>query len=85
MNFRELVERQAAYKDPARKPRTLKAMAERCGIGRAHLYNLFAGTKTPPAWTVAQIAKGLDVDTATVEKALQRSRTEAMDGRKLVA
>lgn len=85
MNFRELVEREAAYKDPARKPRSMAAMAERCGIHRSHLYNLFAGMKTPPAWTVAQIAKGLSVDAATVEKALQRSRAEAMAERKLIA
>lgn len=85
MNFRELIEREAAYKDPARKPRTLKAMAARCGIGRAHLYSLFAGTKTAPPWTVEKIAKGLGVDAATVEKALQRSRAEARDARKLVA
>lgn len=85
MNFRELVEREAAYKDPARKPRSYKSMAERCGISRAHLYNLFAGVKAAPPWTVAQIAKGLAVDVATVEKALQRSRADAMAERKLIA
>ena len=77
MNFRELVEREAAYKDPARRPRSLTSMAARCGLSRAHLYNLFTGAKKPPTWTVAQIAKGLGVDAATVEKALARSRAEA--------
>lgn len=85
MNFRELVEREARFKDPARRPRSFKDMAQRCGLSRAHLYNLFSGVKTPPTWTVAQIAKGLGVDAATVEKSLQRSRAEALAARKLVA
>jgi len=85
MNFRELIEREAAYKDPKRRPRSMIAMAAKCGIHRSHLYNLFAGIKTPPPWTVAQIAYGLGVDAATVAKALQRSRAEAMDGRRLLA
>ena len=85
MNFRELVEREARYQDPARKPRSMSAMAAKCGLSRAHIYNLFAGVKKPPTWTVAQIAKGLGVDAATVEKACARSRAEAQAERKLIA
>lgn len=78
MNFRDLVEREAGYKDPTRRPRPMTVMAERCGVSRPHLYNLFNGLKTAPPWTVARIAKGLGSTAEVVEKALNRSRIEAL-------
>ena len=77
MNFRELITARAAYADKARKPRTFSAMAKLCGFSRPHLYSLFYGQKTAPAWTVVKIAKGLKVSVEVVEKALELSRRQA--------
>lgn len=76
MNFRELVDEAAAYADPARRPRPMAEMAKRCGVSRPHLYNLFDGRKAAPKWTVAKIARGLGLEVAVVQRALDRSRKE---------
>ena len=78
MNFRELVDEARAYADPARKPRTMSAIAKRCGISRPHIYNLFYGTKTAPEWTVHKIARGLGLEPGVVQRALDRSAAEAL-------
>jgi hypothetical protein len=77
MNFRELIDREAAGDDPTERPTLYRVMAERCGISRAYLYFLFDGLYEPKPWTVARIAKGLDVDEATVREALAESRAAA--------
>jgi DNA-binding phage protein len=77
MNFRELVERERAYADPCRRPRTIGKMAAKCGISRPHIYNLFYGAKSPAPWTVAKIARGLGVEPEVVREALDRSRESA--------
>lgn len=78
MNFRELIDQHAAYKDITKKPRAIKTMALKCGISRPHIYNLFRGLKTAPPWTIARIAKGLGVEIEVVEKALAASLAEGV-------
>ena len=78
MNFRELVDREAAYLDPCRRPRSMSKMAAKCGVSRPHLYNLFYGLKTPEPFTIAKIARGLGVTVGVVQRAIDRSREEAL-------
>lgn len=79
MNFRELIDREARYKDSTRKPRSMAVMAKRCGFSRQHLYKLFDGTKTAPEWTVARIARRLGLKVNVVQSAIDRSRKEGLD------
>lgn len=76
MNFRDLVDRAARYKDPTKRPRSMGAMAIKCGVSRPHLYNLIRGDKIAQPWTIARIAKGLSLDDDTVRRALEVSREE---------
>lgn len=77
MNFRELVDQAALYKDSTRKPRNMTVMAKKCGISRTHLYYLFRGTKTAGPWTIAKIAKSFGITEAVVRRALEASRAAA--------
>jgi hypothetical protein len=79
MNFRQLIDQQARYNDKALKPRSIGAMAEKCGVSRAHLYNYFTGAKRAPEWTVEKMARGLELPAKTVEDALAQSRKEARE------
>lgn len=77
MNFRQLIDAHAAYKDATRPPRTKYEMAKRCGVSRTQFFAMMAGTVEPKPYTVARVAKALRVDPETVEDALAESRREA--------
>ena len=76
MNFKELIDSKASYNDPTIRPRSMAQMADKCGLSRQHLYNLFIGRKKASSWTAAKIAKGLGEEIDTVQKALAKSREE---------
>ncbi len=74
MNFRELIDDVRRRGRAAHlRPVPVAVIAKRCGISVPYLYNLIWGTRKAPEWTVARIAKGLRVDAARVQRALDKA------------
>jgi hypothetical protein len=79
MTFRDLIDAAcAAGRSTTQRPRTRAWAAKKCGISVPCLYTLMTGTKTAQPWTIAKIAKGLGVSEEQVQKAVDRSRAEAL-------
>ena len=77
MNFRQLIDRELRKGVPLHlRPRTMAWLVQQIGVSRPQIYNLINGIHVAPSWTVARIAKGLDLTQKSVEAALAESRAE---------
>lgn len=78
MTFKNLLQRESRNGVPKdARPRTVRVMAQKCGISMQHMYNLMNGSvASPSSGIIDRIATNLDVSSRTVRQAIRASRAQ---------